>query len=314
MAYDVIRNLLLQGDRFALIEKTSDGFEFLMSNSLGKDVETQIPTRILTTVLQNASTLMLPDALSDQRHGDSEIVKNKNIRSVLCIPFEIPGDRRALIYIDSLDQAAAFSVKDKREIEGLAQRLTRNLQVIAQANPESVDLSPNQPTAGAFNTLRYALVSALVLLFVIVVGSVVSYSSPAKEPVEKPKVSEEAPPDLTDRPFGVTREFMSALMDESFEEAKQYLTESLSSAVTGTELESLSKELKTGIDANSPFQVLSEEVQGRKATVVVGQTLQGSPDNLWTLHFVQDRGKWKLAFAKGKLFPKRVWGKDANGR
>jgi hypothetical protein len=310
LAYDVVRSLLPNADRFAIIEETSDKFAFLASNELGDDVASELSTRVLKTVIQNDGSLVMPDALQDQRHGSEDVVKEKTIRSVLCVPFGIPGERRGLIYADSTNQAALFSSKDQAEIEGLAERLTRNLQVISMADPETVQLPSDHVETD--DSLRNMLLAVLSVLLLVVGGSIALQSTSLTGPSENPFLAEDAPPDLTERPFGVTRDFLSLLKEEQLTDAQEYLTIFRGRLVSTGELRDLAKELQASEGEHAPFRVLSEEVYERGATVVVGQTLQGAPDNLWTLHFKLEAGDWKLASARGSSFPERVWGKDEN--
>ena len=306
LAYDVVRSLLPQAERYALLKQTEKGFEFLVSNDLGKDVESVIPLRILKTTLQNNSALLMPDALQDQRHGSDDLIKSKKVRSVLCVPIVLPGEQKGLLYVDSLTHAALFSSKDQRDLEGLAERLGRNLQIISKADPETVRFPDDPIEPGNFQ--RY-LGLALFMILVLLLMAAMSYSKSFSRPVDQvPR--EYAAPDLSTRPFGVSRDLLSLLKDEKLSEAHQILTVHRAKLVSSADLNNLSKELQNEEQAQKPLKVLSEVVHQRDATVIVGQTLQGSPDNLWRLHFSLDGGSWKLASAEGKSFPKRIWGKE----
>ena len=309
MAFDVVRTMLLQADRFAILEETPGGFKAVLSKELGGEVATELSAQMLRMTLQNGQALMVMDALREPAYSSSEVVQQKEIRSVLCVPFETPKGR-GLIYADSLSQGNCFSVKEKKELEGVAQRLARNLEIIAMAKPEteSVSLIPEQGSQTTpYTTLRNAIVAMLVLLVLMVLGSVVSHGWTAEPVEERPVAKVDEPPDLAVRPFGVTRDFMTHLTEDRADEAKQVLDERLAQQVTSGDLKKLGDELRTNQQAETNFQVLSEEVAGQQATVVVGRTLQGSPDDLWTLRFTQRRGTWKLSSAKGKSFDQNTW-------
>lgn len=309
MAFDVVRTMLLQADRFAILEETPGGFKAILSKELGGDVSTELSIQMLRMTLQNSQALMVMDALREPAYSSAEVVQQKEIRSVLCVPFETPRGR-GLIYADSLTQGNCFSVKEKKELEGVAQRLARNLEIIAMAKPEteSVSLVPGQGSQSTpYTTLRNAIVAMLVLLVLMVLGSVVSHGWTAEPVEERPVAKADEPPDLAVRPFGITRDFMSHLAEERSDQAKQMLDERLAQQVTSGDLKKLGEELRTNQQAQTNFQVLSEEVNGRQATVVVGRTLQGSPDDLWMLQFEQQRGAWKIKSAKGKSFDSNTW-------
>ena len=304
LAYDVLRSLLPSAERFALIEETEDGFRFLVSNELGEAVETQIPPRMLKVAFQESGVLCLPDAVQDQRHGSLEVVKKKSIRSVLCVEFVSPGDRKALLYADSLNRPALFTTKDQREVEALAERLTRNLQIISMADPQTVQL-PSDQEVKPDGTLRNGLLACLAVLLLLSGGAVASQSW-GLEPVISQQNSD-GPPDLASRPFGVTRDFMLLLKSDRVAEAQSHLDLTLRGRAGQGDLAALAKELQEQEAAQTPLKVLSEEVHAGKATVVVGQTLLGAPTNLWTLHFELVGGSWKITEAEGQSFPERVW-------
>lgn len=309
MAFDVVRTMLLQAERFAILEETPGGFKAILSKELGGDISSELSTQMLRMTLQNEQSLMVLDAMRESAYSSSEVVQEKQIRSVLCVPFETPNGR-ALIYVDSLSQGNCFSVKEKKELEGVAQRLARNLEIIASAKPESesVSLIPEQGSQTTpYTTLRNGIVAMVLLMVLMVIGSVVNHGWTVEPVEEQPVAKADNPPDLAVRPFGLTRDFMSHLLEERSDQAKQMLDERLAQQVTSGDLKKLGEELRANQQAQTNFQVLSEEVSGRRATVVVGRTLQGSPDDLWTLQFARQRGVWKLKSAKGKSFNQNTW-------
>ncbi len=82
--------------------------------------EFPVSTTVLQTVTEERQSILLSDALSDQRFAEQQSIVNLSIRSLMCAPFICKEELLGVIGVDTISRQKAFSTDDLSMLTGVA--------------------------------------------------------------------------------------------------------------------------------------------------------------------------------------------------
>ena len=115
-------------------------------------------------------------------------------------------------------------------------------------------------------------------------------SGSAPQTKQTPAFAGEKPPELTERPWGVSERFIEALPKFSSADLENFLVESELDLTDERVLRELREE-------ESKLSVKEEQVSRSSAFVTIENALK---DGVWELRFKNRRGRWKIVDLKRK--------------
>lgn len=291
-----LTQLLPQAERTMVVVEDQDELVAAAVKYIEKDFRQHTSAELLHRTLRRNKATLLLDAQQDQTYGHHPEVAKHQLRSVLCVPFELDDSTRGLLYADNRSQPAAFTYDDLHAAQKLAKQLgSGRLPSVAPAAPQPDDNVPVHPPALWIHgvTLTFALV-VLLSLVVTPPGVTVKADQPRQEVVEV------KPPDLGQRPFGLAKTLLEHLRSKNFQAAHQLVDQS---SVTLSDLERAHASWmnQEGPEGVAQRQVATEKILGDLAVVEVAR--QGVVDApTWTWHFTRRGDTWRLSRPEGPPF------------
>lgn len=170
-----------------LIEDGKQEFEVSAVGGMDDDLyKTQTSLRLLKFVYLNRDPLMLIDAQKDLRFGRDTVVRKREIRSLICVPFQdAVSGVRGLLYADNVSQPNVFTYQELRRVEAFAKKLAteESLGEFEARPPEP----PPQLQTEVEPTSPWVYVGLCLVVLILAVPTLVKGKETPK-PTETPSV------------------------------------------------------------------------------------------------------------------------------
>jgi transcriptional regulator with GAF, ATPase, and Fis domain/tetratricopeptide (TPR) repeat protein len=82
--------------------------------------EANFSRTVVREAVATGTPVMSTDASSDSRFQSTESISSLALRSILCVPLKLPGDRQGALYIDNDQHSAVFDETDAARVSSLA--------------------------------------------------------------------------------------------------------------------------------------------------------------------------------------------------
>ncbi len=126
-----------QAERILVMSAEEEGFVAQATHGIDPRTVwsyTQISKGIIADAYEQGRSLLLTDAITDDKHGGRVSVVLAGLRSVMCVPLKDREERViGLLYADNRIKKGAFTEEDLKRFETLGEALARQFEKLQNA-------------------------------------------------------------------------------------------------------------------------------------------------------------------------------------
>ena len=288
----------LEGTERAMVltENEQNEFDVAAVGGVEGDYKNLTSLRLLKSVFLNKEPLMLIDVRKDLRFHRDQVLRDNEVRSIVCVPFEdLVTGTRGLLYADNVTTESAFTYQDLRKVEAFAKLLKEEVDLgeYEEKPPEE----PEELQTEVEPTSPWVWVILAVAAIVIVVPAIMAKArKPA--PKQTPTITRRE----TAKPQTVLTGFIKALESRSLAGAYQFLSPERRSKLSIERFQRIGKAYLE--DEKNAWTLSRLQVhKGGTATENL-ETFELIPPNdreIWKVVMQKEEGSWYVHSIKGPL-------------
>jgi hypothetical protein len=284
-------------ERAMVMVKSGTGLKALATGGV-EDVSDPIklaPIGILRSVFSTKGSQRLLDASKDSRFFCAPAVKERGIRSLLCVHFVDPEGVEGLLYADSLSKPGVFSASQKSRVDEFVRRLaTEGMLETEQRQPPGsqevhVETRPVSPWVPAIG---------LLLALILVLPALLNPPSTSPPlPVHNPQETRKKAV-----PSAVLYSFARSLGSRNFKGAYSMLSEDRKAEFTEEQFQRRMSPLFSQHGLSTQFASVTVKFRSQSHENQISFTLQPPDRNLEPWEAVTERrdGVWYVSRLKGE--------------